>query len=289
MRPSFDRLPDSVNEEVRISHEAMNAAYKRALVLLEDPIDPRKFTDYRDVDKDIELVAKAEKRYADEFAQKSPEEQRTVKLSKIIEAIIFEHGEKSNWFGESATTIQASRYDDIVHHVDTIIEFEEGPASASHLAVAIDVTIADHIGKKFDYIKKSIDEGKLTEIKYFVSEFLGFHGRKTNVPHVVIGIDKKTAYSVADAWIKGDMKKLATHPIQITILEEMRVELEAFKNYAELKGKTELVPIFEKALETVRGIMDSKSMTPDDTRRLDLENEMFFVVKSSAEHIADRK
>ena len=285
----LDRFPDRTSEEIHISHQAIDAAYKRALDILKDPIDPSTFTDYKDVDKDIAFVKKMEADFEAEFAQKSPDEQRIVKLSKILEAIIFEHGEKSNWFGESATTIQTSRFDDIVHHVDTIIEFTEGVAGASHLAVAIDVTIGNKIDKKFDYIKQCIDAGKLTEIKYFVSEFLGFHGRKTNVPHVILGIDKKAAYSVADAWIKGDMKKLATHPIQITILEEMRVQLQAFMDYAKKIGKDEIVRIFEKTLGIVQSIMDSKEITARDTRNLDAEDDMFYAVKFAAEHLEERK
>lgn len=289
MRLLFDHAPNPKNEEEHISHAAIDAAYQRALELLKNPIDPKTFTDYKDVDKDIAFVEQAEAKFEEELTQKSPEEQRIAKLAKIVEAIIFEHGEQSNWFGESATTIQASRYDDIAHHVDTIIEFKEGPSSASHLAVAIDVTIASRIDKKFDYIKKCIDDGKLTEIKYFVSEFLGFHGRKINVPHVVIGVDRKTAYNVADAWIKGDMKKLANHPIQTIILEEMRIELQAFKEYAEKTGKDEIVRIFEKTLNIVQDIMDSKSITTKDTKNLDAENEMFFAIKFAAEHLAERK
>lgn|SRR3989338_8429495 len=285
----FDRFPDTTREEVHIGHKEIDAAYKRALDILKDPIDPGDFTDYKDVEKDIAFVKKMEADFGAGFARKSPDEQRIIKLSKIIEAIIFEHGEKSNWFGESATTIQTSRFDDIVHHVDTIIEFQEGIVSASHLAVAIDVTIADKIDKKFDYIKKCIDTGKLTEIKYFVSEFLSFHGRKTNVPHVVIGIGRNTAYNVTDAWIKRDMKKLATHPIQITILEEMRVQLQAFKDYAEKIGKDEIASIFEKTCGIVQNIMDSKEITARDTRNLDATDDMFYAVKFAAEHLAERK
>src|SRR3989338_1485866 len=285
----FDRFPDTTREEVHIGHKEIDAAYKRALDILKDPIDPGDFTDYKDVEKDIAFVKKMEADFWAGFARKSPYEQRIIKLSKILEAIIFEHGEKSNWFGESATTIQTSRFDDIVHHVDTIIEFTEGVAGASHLSVAIDVTIGNKIDKKFDYIKQCIDAGKLTEIKYFVSEFLGFHGRKTNVPHVILGIDKKAAYSVADAWIKGDMKKLATHPIQITILEEMRVQLQAFMDYAKKIGKDEIVRIFEKTLGIVQSIMDSKEITARDTRNLDAEDDMFYAVKFAAEPLEERK
>ena len=124
MRPDFERGPGvSTTEEVHISHQAMDAAYKRALQILQDPINPREFTDYKDVAKDLAFVERAERDFELKFTQLPPEQQRVIKLAKIIEAIIFEHGEKSNWFGESATTMQTSRYDDIVNHLDTIIQF----------------------------------------------------------------------------------------------------------------------------------------------------------------------
>ncbi len=172
--------------------------------------------------------------------------------------------------------------------MDTIVEFEEGPSSASHLAVAMDITTAAHLEKKFDHIKDSIDRGELTKIKYFASEKIDVRGEKSNIPHVVIGVDRQTLYDVLDAWIRGDTRKLADHPVQIKILEETRLQLEAFKRYAEHLGKDKIVRVYEKAIAIITDIMSSKEISEKDRQAIE-GDEMFKMIKNYAEEIASRE
>lgn len=288
MRFNYEQQAHSSPKELFIGDREIDNAYERALEILGNPIDPKTFTDYKDVQADIEFVQKMEERFAEESGRLSPEVKRLQKLAKIFEAIIFQHAEQSNWFGESATTLETSRYDDIVNKVDAIVEFQEGESSASHLAVAMDVTIAEHFGAKFDHVKQGIDEGKLTEVKYFASDFLNIRGRKSKVPHVIIGVDRKTLYDVIDAWMKGDNRRLADHPVQIKILEEIRVQLRAYQKYAEQVGKEDLVPIYQKTESTISAIMREKDITADDLKDT-AKDEMFYAIKFNAEHLADRK
>lgn len=266
----------------------MDKAFERAQKILSSPIDPRSFTDYKDVEQDIAFVEQQESRHRKMAAQDTPEQLRARKLAKIFEAIIFEQTELANWFGENASTLQTSKFDDIVNKVDAVVEFKEGLMQAMHLALAMDVTISGHFGEKFDHIKKTIDSGKLTEIKYFASEVLNIHGRKTNVPHVVLGVDRKTLYDVVAKWANGDTKALADHPIQIKLLCEIETQLEAYQKYATSSEQTQLVPIYEKTLQIVRGIIAEKGITTDD-RKEALRDEVFYSLKFSAEHLADRK
>lgn len=252
-------------------NKLLMAAEKQAERVLSDPINPDDFADIygENVEKDKQYVARMEEQFKQIDARKKWEVIQFNRIAKVFEAIIFEQAELSNWLGESATTIQASRFDDIANHVDTIVEFEEGPASASHLALAFDVTSGTgSIDHKMRDIRAEIDKGTLTNIKYFVSEHLSFRGHKSLVPRTIIGADRKTIHEVVEMWVKKDTKKLAEHPIQIKILEQIRIQLEAFKIYAERTGKPTIAAIYEKSLATINDIIISKAPTEEVMRDL---------------------
>lgn len=286
MKSQFENHREQSEERLPITQKTLDEAYEKALKILSEPIDPSEFN-YRDLQRDIDFVKKVERQFDEQSKKETLEQQNRRKIGKIVEAIIFEQAELSNWFGESATTIQTSRYDDIVNKVDAIVEFNEGePSNTSHLALAMDVTTANHFEEKFQHIKKSLERGELAKVKYFVSETLGFRGEKSGIPHVVIGADRETIFDVIEAWTRGDKKKLANHPVQIKILEEVRLQLEAFKKYAEKIGQTQVVRVYEKTLVTINNIMLTKEITADDLRAVEKDN-FFSTIKRYAEEIAE--
>ncbi|MFA6076906.1 MAG: hypothetical protein WC735_02415 [Candidatus Paceibacterota bacterium] len=269
-----------------VNQKVIDKAYEKALKVLSQPIDPEDFKDiYRDVEKDIAFVERMERKFAEEAAGGSLEKQNRMKIAKIFEAIIFQHAEQSNWFGDTATTIEASRFDDIVNKVDTIVEFGESESRATHLALAMDVTTASRFSEKFEHIKKSIERGELTKVKYFISEILDIRGEKSNIPHVVIGVDRKTTFDVIEAWNRGDNKKLANHPVQIKILAEIQIQLKAFKQYAEKLGKDDVVRVYEKTLRIIESIMSVKEIDEKDLAEAE-KDEYFSAIKQNAEDIA---
>lgn len=166
----FERIGRAENIDI-------DKAHKKASEVLRDAIDIEDFSDiYKDTEKDKEYVEAMEKKF-EESSMDSPKEfQYMQKMGKILEAIIHEQGELSDWFGENATTITPARYDDIKNGIDSIVEFQEGESSASHLALAIDVVSGQEIQKKFARIKDDINKGHLSEIKYFKSEHLHIKG-----------------------------------------------------------------------------------------------------------------
>ena len=61
MKYNYDQ-PAPVNpKELFIGDREIDAAYDRALKVLGNPIDPKTFTDYKDVDADIAFVQRREK------------------------------------------------------------------------------------------------------------------------------------------------------------------------------------------------------------------------------------
>ncbi len=80
--------------------------------------------------------------------------------------------------------------------------------------------------KKFNCIKKEIEEGKLARIKYFVSEHMNIRGELKKVPRLVIGADRETVKELGELWINRDNKALEKHPIQFTLLKEILLQCE---------------------------------------------------------------
>ncbi|MBI4094345.1 MAG: hypothetical protein HY436_00900 [Candidatus Liptonbacteria bacterium] len=160
-------------------------------------IQPESFHDYREetTRRDMAHVEKLERTFKDESAS-DPEYAIGVKRGELFEAIIATQIEESNWMGETAEITVPARYDDIVNGVDLIVGFTE-EETHSHLGLAVDATESVRgVDRKFLKIKESIENGTLSLIKYFDSEY--FHGTLRQVPRVVIGADRSTTKEVTD-------------------------------------------------------------------------------------------
>lgn len=177
----------------------------------------------------------------------------------ILEAVVCEHGELSDWFGSKSQVIKTARFDDYINKIDMVIETEDETSGFSHLALGVDVTFGSKdLHKKFDGIRSKIDDGSLGEVKYFHSDRQHFTGRKRMVPQVVVGVEIERVKELGLLWMNRRNKELALHPVQTTILEEAALQLEAFAEYAERTGKTELVTIFRKELQKIRELLAEK-------------------------------
>ncbi len=185
--------------------------------------------------------------------------------AEVLEAILYEQIGNGKWFGEHATAIKTSKYDDYFNGSDLILEIEESARTLSHLSLSVDVTFGTTTEeKKFAWIKENIDDESLGRIKYFHSERGGFRGELSKVPQVVIGVDKELLIKLAGLWAdKGGLKKehrdtLANHPVQRVIFAEILLQLQTFKIYAETTGKKSLIPVYQKSINVLEEILRSK-------------------------------
>lgn len=264
--------------EKRLEKELLlDRAYKKAQeILQEDIVDPEEFVDLygrENVEKDLDYVKEMEERFRKESTL---EIERTKRMATVLEAIIYEQAELSEWLGPNACTIKPSRYDDIKNGVDSVVEFQKEEGEASHLALAIDVTFSPNIEKKLERIKREIRNGQLTRIKYFVSEYMGFRGELTRVPRVVIGADVTRIRELSDLWLNKRKRELADHPVQFQILEEMRMQLEFFKEYAREVGREEIALVYHRSLEMIKGIIASKQEEKGELPVEELERDQIF-------------
>ncbi|MHB0865665.1 MAG: hypothetical protein ACYC1Y_02065 [Minisyncoccota bacterium] len=177
----------------------------------------------------------------------------------ILEAIVCEHGELSDWFGPQAQVIKSARFDDYINKIDMVVEFEDAEKRFSYLALGVDVTFGSQdLSKKFAAIRARIDSGELGEVKYFHSERQHFTGRKRKVPQVVIGTEMERVKELGLLWMNRKNKELGEHPVQITILEEIVLQLETFADYARRADKDAVATIFDAELLKVRELLREK-------------------------------
>src|SRR6056297_1725001 len=247
------------NPERPRSEEFLNIAYKKSLkVLSQDTIDIKDFVDVygkEEIKKDLAEIEKLE----NSFSKKNQKEERLQEkivqefggekelglkdkkqFATIFEALIHYLGEQANWFGQNAFTFHSSKYDDYKNGVDEVIVFQnEDDKDKSYLGLAIDVTT----GTKAGFIKKlkkewqEVKNGTLGKIKYFNEDVKGvdqknsYKGALEHVPKVVVGDIPEEIKEVTKLWLNKKHMELGEHPIQFCILDQIKVQLQIFKDW----------------------------------------------------------
>lgn len=237
-------------------------------------VDPNQFRDLfgnGNVEDDLRYVEEKEEQFK---KGRDIEMEEARKLAEIFETIFCEQAELSDWLGPNAFTVKASRYDDIKNGVDVVAEFQGDETSAPPLTLAIDVMVGQGWERKLQGekgiknkkgIKDNIKEGKLTWVKYFVSEATDEKKVLREIPKIIIGVGAETVEALAGLWLDGKKKALGKHPIQFQILEEIALQLEAFKQYAEKIRRIGVAKIYEHMSKIIQDIRIKKLSSMADS------------------------
>jgi len=213
--------------------------------------------------------------------------------ARLLEAILSQQIELSEWFGKDAATITPSEYDDLFNGVDMIAEFERDD-SFQYMAMGVDVTSSvQQVKKKLAIIKEHIRDGTLTQVKYFKSERNDIQGRMGKIPLLVVGADSRTISELANLWLatykskhpevgldKLDIEELkqkareareilAKHRAAILVLKELKAQLEVFIEFARGVKSTEVEARYKNLLRVIDEIIKEKNISKSD----ELENE----------------
>lgn len=228
--------------------------------------------------------------------------QNRVKRGELFEAIVNDQIEASNWFGENAFVIMPSRYDDIKNGIDGIIKFKTDERGKS-VILAIDITKdADEIKDKLSGIKKSIESGQLTMIKYFRSEDETVSREPIAVPRVIVGADQKTIREISELLLlfktrqkhpaagqPGEFKeareRLQNNKLQSQLLLEIKTQLESFLSYAKKLRQTILAKKYKEVLEIINGVLAEKESADNynpDYAELENDNVYRAIIEKAA-------
>lgn len=287
---------------------------KKRAIQLEDFAD---LYDREQLAKDEAYVAKFEAKFEEEG--KGREASR--KYGELFEAIVNDQIENADLMGPRASVIVPSRFDDIQRGVDSIVQFKQEKGATSHLALAIDVTKSQlDVGQKFERVRKSIDDGELTKVKYFKTK--NYRGELGPVARVVVGADHAVSEDISNLMLQfmrlkdtvakrraaGEdpdafreyalrlakvRRQLASHPLQEIVLTEIRAQLEAFQEYARSRGKEDIEREYEKIIHIVDEVIAEKDapsnpnkeiVDNDEMYKLIMDNAKNFNIRARAEH-----
>lgn len=237
----------------------MKESHKRAMEVLKDStIQLDEFSELYGAD-----VIQRDKAEVERIKKTFEPHDRNKFAADILEGILCKEAELSDWLGPYAQTLKTSEYDDIKNGVDMVVEFNLPQQARSHLALGVDATFGTRtIQKKFERIKREIEEGELARIKYFRSQNGGFMGQLSNIPRVVTGIDREHLLELAGTWNQNRKKELAVHPAQRLVLTQMNEQLRTFRDYAERIGRKDTAQAFAQSRGIILPILREKQSIP---------------------------
>ncbi|MFH1473032.1 MAG: hypothetical protein ABIF06_01280 [bacterium] len=235
-------------------------AAEKAEGVLADRIQETDFGDVypeEKIAKDKETVENLKRKFESKQGQGDLE---VKKDADIIEAIILEQGELSQWFGENAFTHGASEYDDFINGIDLLVEFKRpNNPEAEHLALGVDVTFTTDTTAKFERLRQQIEDRTLAKMDYFPFGDTESRGFKDKLPEVIVGVERRTIRELEELWLEKDQKNLEKHRIQIMILMQIGAQLDTFSEYAVSIGREDLADIYESRLRIIKKILAKKN------------------------------
>ena len=170
-------------------------------------------------------------------------------------------------------------------------ELEES-GDFEYLALGVDITSSVHsLDKKLAIIKDGVLKGTLAQMTYFDSERnQKAKGLRFNIPKVIIGIERQAIQELSELWLeahqakinshdqslspesrksqkeraRGALRALAEHRVRYLILEEIKLQLETYLDFAKKLDKTKVVAQLESSVEIVNRLLKQKVVSPED-------------------------
>ena len=290
-------LPNSrVGKEISSNNELLSNSEIKTFDLLVPrhralAINPDTFTDKYSPEK----IANDKKYVRERKQQFQEQESESTKKAQILEVIMAEQIELSDWFGSDTLTIIPAEYDDLHHGIDMLVEFTQEPEESGdleYLVLGVDVTSsAYNLDKKLAIIKDGIQKETLAQMTYFDSERnKKAKGLKFNIPKVVIGIERKAIQELSELWLevhqakinsndqslspesrksqkeraRSALRALAEHRVRYLILEEIKLQLETYLSFARKLDKTNVITQLELILAIVDSLLEQKKISGED-------------------------
>jgi hypothetical protein len=232
---------------------AEQVVYENCITPHRQSISP--LDDFRDIYPELEI--QADKKNIERIKREHSEK---TKRAEILEAVLAQQIEQSDWFGENCRVYPTTEYDDLVNHTDLVVQLEK--ANGQVISIGLDVTTAtdeDKLREKVSWTTREIERGQLSEIKYSQAEEGESlkHEKLQLASRVIIGTDAEGVTALSEMMhdvIKrepGSKARLGQYYLQIEILEEISKQLNFYINYAVKKGFLEDHPNIAKRHEAL--------------------------------------
>lgn len=260
-----------------------------------DRPDPRDFCDVyekEEVKKDLQELKLKKKKIKKKEEGMAEDEKRVKrkndKRGRAFETLFSEQSHEGEWFGSEAMVSRTSEYDDVMNGIDLMVEIPK--EETKRLALAVDASVSSDeevIREKVTRnIRKIGNRKKSPQVKYFEPQVFGENkGKVEGLLPVVVGAERKHANKLFDLF--AELKKLekvdgskerkqslrqelASHPLHCVFLEEIKIQLEAYKkiferNFDKRKECEELLSVINGVIEEKKeSEIFSEGMFEDD-------------------------
>ena len=179
-------------------------------------------------------------------------------LAEDFEYSLMEAIQNFEWFGEQASISPASHFDDFFRGTDFILAFKEGEDKYKYLA--IDATISqqkEDITEKEGRIYKNLDNGRMTEVKYFINDEDSDIRGRFKMPHAVVAFNPTAALEFKNILSKGrnlsfdDKKELMA--IKNDIIVEIKAQLGQYIKHLDIGIKSKKGLADRRSLRVKKG------------------------------------
>ena len=189
------------------------------------------------VNRDNNLVTRLKQDFAENHKKILPNGinfEQLKQLSDVTEAYLLRGFNEGKWIPH-CNGIKTSDYDDYVNGVDMVLEYDNADSPARHIGLGIDVTFASNVEDKLAKIKREIETGALTSIKYFDSPNSHFRGELKKVPRAVAGFDIDSIRRLARLRQTGG-ELPENDPLRFVVLHQLDMQMKTFSEYASKKS-----------------------------------------------------
>jgi len=139
--------------------------------------------------------------------------------------------------------------------------------------------------KKFRKIRRQLVEGKMGSVKYFRSLDGEIEGRLNYVPRVVLSIDRNKVIEIAKLWVEGRQQELAKHSVQVTLMQEVYIQLDAQQKFVEVLGQHQMSRALYKQMKVIQRIIDVKEQGfAQETIQDGLSDNRYSLMKETIKH-----
>ncbi len=136
------------------------------------------------------------------------------------------HAAQRGLFGEKATATLTTEYDDVVHGIDMVVSFPENE-QGERFALGLDVTTTSDvqvISHKLGRTADTLQQKKLSEVKYYADPQHAEVRGQLVVPRVVIGIESQEAQQIQND-LAGNPDSALSPEVRAQVLEETELQL----------------------------------------------------------------
>lgn len=152
--------------------------------------------------------------------------------------------------------------------MDATGTFRAGEGRYGHIGFSTDLTYGyDASTEKIEGIINDINAKRLSKIRYFHSEAMGYTGQLSNLPKTVIGLDSEHVAEFIRLWTHDPTNPTITQFRNIMLLQLIR-QLRFFTQYADKKhGESVVRNSYAQALSQMEGIWKQTGLREQDIPR----------------------